>query len=69
MMKILKGFVSGDIIEAAGPIQLPDDREVCRGRYRYRICDGVHRYFASIAAVQARSNGFSLHRLKTICNA
>jgi hypothetical protein len=50
MMKILKGFVAGDIIEAPEAIQLPDDREVCRGQYRYRICNGVHRYFASIAA-------------------
>lgn len=50
MMKILKGFVAGDIIEASDAIELPNDRDFCRGQYRYRISDGVHRYFASIAA-------------------
>jgi hypothetical protein len=50
MLKIPKEFVAGDIIEAPNAIELPDDRDFCRGQYRYRICDGVHRYFASIAA-------------------
>jgi hypothetical protein len=50
MVKILEGFIVGDVIEAPEAIELPDDREFCRGLYRYRICDGVHRYFASIAA-------------------
>ena len=53
MVKILRGFVEGDVIEAPEAITLPD-REVCQGLYRYRICNGVHRYFASIAAGYAR---------------
>lgn len=49
MVNILRGFVAGDIIEAPEAIELPN-RDFCRGLFRYRICDGVHRYFASIAA-------------------
>jgi hypothetical protein len=49
MVKILRGLVSGDVIEAPEAIELPD-RDFCRGPFRYRICNGVHRYFASIAA-------------------
>ncbi|MGY4427552.1 hypothetical protein ACVWWO_000029 [Bradyrhizobium sp. F1.13.1] len=49
MVKILRGFVADNVIEAAEAIELPD-RDFCRGSYRYRICNGVHRYFASIAA-------------------
>jgi hypothetical protein len=48
MLKILKGFVAGDFIEAPEAIALPV-RDFCQGPFRYRICDGVHRYFASIA--------------------
>lgn len=49
MMNILRGFVAGDTIEAPEAIELPH-QDFCRGLFRYRICDGVHRYFASIAA-------------------
>lgn len=49
MVRILAGFVAGDLIEAPEAIELPE-REFCRGLFRYRICNGVHRYFASIAA-------------------
>jgi hypothetical protein len=46
MVKILAGFVVGDTIEAPKAIELPDGRSL----FRYRICNGLHRYFASIAA-------------------
>jgi hypothetical protein len=49
MVNILSGFVAGDTIEAPEAIELPI-RDWCQGLFRYRICDGVHRYFASIAA-------------------
>ena len=49
MVKILNGFVVNDLIEAPEAIELPI-RDFCNGPYRYRICNGVHRYFASIAA-------------------
>ncbi len=49
MVNILSGFVEGDTIEALGAIELPV-RDSCQGLFHYRICDGVHRYFASIAA-------------------
>lgn len=49
MVRILTGFLVNDIIEAPEAIELPD-RDFCRGSYHYRICNGVHRYFASIAA-------------------
>lgn len=49
LVRLLKGFVAGDQIEAAEAIELPI-REVCAGSYRYRVCDGFHRYRASIAA-------------------
>jgi hypothetical protein len=49
VVRILKGFFEGDVIEAPEAITLPE-MDVCRGLYRYRICNGVHRYFAAIAA-------------------
>lgn len=49
LIRILKGFVAGDDIEAPEGVELPD-RDFCRGPFRFRICNGVHRYFASIAA-------------------
>jgi len=49
MVRILRGFLEGDVIEAPEAVMLPE-LEVCRGLYRCRICNGVHRYFASIAA-------------------
>lgn len=56
-LKILKGLVAGDIVEAPEAIELPD-RDFCRGLFRYRICNGVHRYLASFAA------GYSLIPLR-----
>jgi hypothetical protein len=47
--RMVNSFVAGDTIEAPEAIELPD-RDFCLGLFRYRICDGVHRYFASIAA-------------------
>jgi hypothetical protein len=49
LIRILKGFVAGDNIEPVEGIQLPIF-EVCRSPYRYRVCNGYHRFYASIAA-------------------
>jgi len=53
LVRILRGIVIGDVIEPAPAIELPV-REFCAGSFRYRVCNGVHRYHASIAA------GFSM---------
>jgi hypothetical protein len=53
LVSVLRGFVANDIISAVPAIHLPV-REFCAGTFRYRVCDGVHRYYASIAA------GFSM---------
>ena len=53
MVSLLKGFVADNIIEAVPAIHLPA-REFCAGTFRYRVCNGVHRYYTSIAA------GFSM---------
>jgi hypothetical protein len=45
----LQGFVAGDEIEPVEAIELPG-REFCDAPYRYRVCDGYHRFYASIAA-------------------
>jgi hypothetical protein len=52
-VSVLKGFVADDVIPAVPAIHLPV-REFCAGTFRYRACNGVHRYYASIAA------GFSM---------
>jgi len=49
LVRLLKGFVAGDEIEATEAIELPI-QDICAGPYRYRVCDGYHRYHASIAA-------------------
>jgi hypothetical protein len=46
---LIARFVAGHEIEAAEAIELPI-RDICAGPYRYRVCDGYHRYHASIAA-------------------
>jgi hypothetical protein len=48
-IRILQGFVVGDEIEPIEAIGLPA-REFCDAPYRYRVCDGFHRFYASIAA-------------------
>ncbi|WP_027515683.1 hypothetical protein [Bradyrhizobium sp. WSM1417] len=53
LVRVLKGFVADDTIEAVPAIRLPV-RDFCSGTFRYRVCNGVHRYYASIAA------GFSM---------
>jgi hypothetical protein len=48
LVRLLKGFVAGDEIEPAPAIRLPD-RDFCSAPYRYRVCNGFHRFHASIA--------------------
>ena len=43
------GFVAGDEIEAVPAMELPL-YEFCGAPYRYRACNGYHRFYASIAA-------------------
>jgi hypothetical protein len=48
-VNLLRGFVANDLVPAVPAIVLPV-ADVCSGTFRYRICNGVHRYYASIAA-------------------
>jgi hypothetical protein len=49
LVRLLKGFVVGDDIEPVGVEELPIF-EFCHSPFRYRVCDGFHRFHASIAA-------------------
>jgi hypothetical protein len=49
LINILKGFVADDLIEPVPAIELPV-RDFCAGTFRFRVCNGLHRYYASIAA-------------------
>lgn len=49
LVRLLKGFVAGDEIEPTPAIELPA-RDFCDSPYRYRVCNGFHRFHASIAA-------------------
>jgi hypothetical protein len=53
LIRVLMGFVAGDEIEAVPAMELPL-YEFCGAPYRYRACNGYHRFYASIAA------GFSM---------
>ena len=44
-----KGFVTGDDIEPVEAMELPFF-DICAAPYRYRVCNGYHRFYASIAA-------------------
>jgi len=48
LVRVLQGFVAGDEIE---PVPLLELEKVENHRpYRYRICNGYHRFYGSIAA-------------------
>ena len=48
LVRVLQGIVAGDVIE---PVPLRELHEVGGSRpYRYRVCDGYHRFYGSIAA-------------------
>ncbi|MBR0685129.1 hypothetical protein JQ594_04325 [Bradyrhizobium manausense] len=49
LVRILSGFVNDDEIEPVEAIELPG-REFCDAPYRYRVCNGFHRFYGSIAA-------------------
>jgi hypothetical protein len=49
LINILKGFVADDDIEPVDAMELPA-YEFCAAPYRYRVCNGYHRFYASIAA-------------------
>jgi hypothetical protein len=50
LVRVLKGFVAGDDIAPAEAMELPIF-EICVGAaYHYRVCNGYHRFHASIAA-------------------
>jgi hypothetical protein len=57
LIRILQGLVADDEIGPVEAIELPG-REFCDVPYRYRVCDGYHRFYASIAA------GFAMLPLK-----
>jgi hypothetical protein len=48
LVRLLKGFVAGDDIEPVEAMRLPVF-EICGVPYRYRVCHGYHRFYASIA--------------------
>jgi len=47
---VLKGIVSGAEIAPVPLIELPSGDFLARAPYRYRVRNGVHRFYASIAA-------------------
>lgn len=50
LLRILKGFVEGDEIPWVPLLELPHVSEFTPRPYRYRVRDGYHRYYASVAA-------------------
>jgi hypothetical protein len=49
LVRILRGFVNGDEIEAV-PLFVIPEVDYAPYRYRYRTRDGHHRFYASVAA-------------------
>jgi hypothetical protein len=49
LVRVLQGFVAGDEIEPVPAVELPV-HEIASSPYRYRVCNGFHRFHASIAA-------------------
>ena len=48
LVSLLKGIATGAEIEPVPLLELPQD-DVWRMPYRYRVRDGFHRFYASIA--------------------
>lgn len=49
LIRLLKGFVAGDAIEPVPLFEMPQF-EFAHSPYRYRVLDGLHRFYGSIAA-------------------
>jgi len=49
LVRLLRGFVSGDEIEPAPLFEMPIF-EFAHSPYRYRVLDGFHRFYGSIIA-------------------
>ena|SRR5271165_4363596 len=49
LVHLLKRIVAGDEIDPVDGMKLPVS-EICGVPYRYRVCDGFHRFHASVAA-------------------
>lgn len=45
----LRRFVAGEIVDPVPMLELPV-YEYCAAPFRFRVCDGVHRFYGSIAA-------------------
>jgi len=50
LTRVLKGFVAGDEIEPVSVLILPPLADISRPPFPYRVLDGVHRFYASVAA-------------------
>ncbi len=50
LIRILRGFVNGDEIEAVPLFDLSLAGEFAPRSYRYRVRNGCHRFYASVAA-------------------
>jgi len=50
LIRILKGFVADDEIEPVRILILPALADISRPPFKYRVLDGVHRFYASVAA-------------------
>ena len=50
LTRILKGFVAEDEIPPVSVLILPLLADISTAPFRYRVLDGVHRFYASIAA-------------------
>jgi hypothetical protein len=49
LVRLLRGFVAGDAIEWVPLFEMPQF-EFAHSPYRYRVLDGPHRFYGSIAA-------------------
>ena len=50
LVRIFKGFVAGDEIEAVSVLILPPIPDISKPPFKYRVVDGLHRFYASVAA-------------------
>jgi len=49
LIKLLKRFVASEVVDPVPMVRLPV-LEFPSSPYRYRICDGFHRFYGSVAA-------------------
>ena len=50
LIRILKGIVADDEIEPVAVLILPPLPEISKPPFKYRVLDGWHRFYASVAA-------------------